>query len=309
MSKIATREAYGKALAKLALENNNVVAVDADLAGSTKTSELKKVAPERHFDVGIAEANLIDVSAGLAANGKIPFCSTFAVFASGRAYDQVRNTVGYGNLNVKICATHAGLSVGEDGATHQALEDLALMRVIPGMTVIQPCDDRETQACINAIAQYQGPTYVRLGRSAVEDVNGEDYKFEIGKGVLIHEGSSKITMFATGLMVQESLKAIEILKEHGIDPTLINIHTIKPLDKEMVIKYASASDYIVTLEEHNVLGGLGSAIAEVTSQACPVKQIYIGTQDTFGESGKPALLFDKYGISAQKIAERILAEK
>ncbi len=306
MGKIATREAYGKALAALALENENIVAVDADLAGSTKTSELKKVAPERHFDVGIAEANLIGVSAGLSCNGKIPFCSTFAVFASGRAYDQVRNSVGYGHLNVKICATHAGLTVGEDGATHQALEDIALMRVIPGMTVIQPCDGKETTECIKAVAKYEGPVYVRLGRSAVEDVNtNDDYHFEIGKGVLIHQGEQDVLMIATGMMVQESLKAIVELQKQGINPTLINIHTIKPLDEEMILKYAQNAKYVVTLEEHNVIGGLGSAVSECLAKHCPRKQLFIGTQDTFGESGKPALLLEKYGLSANKIVEKV----
>ncbi|MDO4378913.1 MAG: transketolase family protein [Erysipelotrichia bacterium] len=307
MGKIATREAYGKALAALALENENVVAVDADLAGSTKTIELKKVAPERHFDVGIAEANMIGVSAGLSCNGKIPFCSTFAVFASGRAYDQVRNSVGYGHLNVKICATHAGLTVGEDGATHQALEDIALMRAIPGMTVIQPCDGRETTECIKAVAEYEGPVYVRLGRSAVEDVNtSDDYHFEIGKGVLIHQGEQDILMIATGMMVQESLKAIAELQKQGINPTLINIHTIKPLDEEMILQYAQNAKYVVTLEEHNVIGGLGGAVSECLSKHCPRKQLFIGTQDTFGESGKPALLLEKYGLSANKIVEKVL---
>jgi len=307
MAKIATRESYGKALAELALENKNVVALDADLAGSTKTSELKKVAPERHFDMGIAECNMVGVAAGMSTCGKIPYCSTFAVFATGRAYDQVRNTIGYGHLNVKICATHAGLTVGEDGATHQSLEDIALMRVIPGMTVIQPCDDMETQACIKAIAKYNGPVYVRLGRSAVEDVNtNPDYKFEIGKGVVIHEGTSPVTMIASGMMVQESLKAIEKLNEKGINPTLINIHTIKPLDEELIIKYAKKSDVVITLEEHNVLGGLGGAVAECLAKNHPTKQIFIGTQDTFGESGKPAQLLEKYGLSADKIVERIL---
>lgn len=308
MSKIATREAYGAALARLALENKDVVALDADLAGSTKTSELKKVAPERHFDMGIAEANMVDVAAGMAANGKIPYCSTFAVFASGRAYDQVRNTVAYSNLNVKICATHAGITVGEDGATHQGLEDLALMRAIPNMTVIQPCDDRETQLCIKAISEYQGPVYVRLGRSAVEDVNSEDYEFEIGKAVVVHEGTSAITMIATGIMVQESLKSLELLQAQGFDPTVINVHTLKPLDEELIIKYARQSYLVVSLEEHNVYGGLGSAVAEVLVKHCPRKQLIIGTQDTFGESGKPNQLLDKYGLSAAKIAERILSE-
>lgn len=306
MGKIATREAYGQALAELALENENVVAVDADLAGSTKTIDLKKVAPERHFDVGIAEANLIGVSAGLACNGKIPYCSTFAVFASGRAYDQVRNSVAYGKLNVKICATHAGLTVGEDGATHQALEDIALMRAIPNMTVIQPCDGIETKQCIKEISKYDGPVYVRLGRSAVEDVNTDpNYKFEIGKAVVVYEGDKDVVMFATGMMVQESLKAIETLKQEGINPTLINIHTIKPLDEETIIKYATDAKLVVTLEEHNVIGGLSSAVSECLSKNCPRKQLFIGVQDTFGESGKPAQLLEKYGLSANKIVEAV----
>lgn len=309
MSKIATREAYGKALAALALENKNVVAIDADLSGSTKTNEVKKVAVEKHFNVGIAESNLMGVGAGLACNGKIPFCSTFAIFASGRAYDQVRNTIAYGNLNVKICATHAGLTVGEDGATHQALEDLALMRAIPNMTVIQPCDGIETEHCIKAIAKYDGPVYVRLGRSAVDIVNDNpDYNFEIGKGIVLNEGDKDIVMIASGVMVQESLKAIEMLKEKGMNPTLINIHTIKPLDEDLIIKYAKEAKYIVSLEEHNIYGGLGSAVAECLAKHCPKKQIFIGTQDTFGESGKPDQLLEKYGLSANKIVERILNE-
>ncbi|HQB32819.1 MAG TPA: transketolase family protein, partial [Erysipelotrichaceae bacterium] len=299
MAKIATRDAYGKALAALALENKNVVAVDADLSGSTKTAELKKVAPERHFNVGIAESNLIGVSAGLACNGKIPYCSTFAIFATGRAYDQVRNTVAYGKLNVKICATHAGLTVGEDGATHQALEDIALMRAVPNMIVIQPCDGIEVEQCIRAVADYHGPVYVRLGRSAVEVVNDNpDYKFEIGKGVVLHKGDKDIVMIASGMMVQESLKAIELLKEKGINPTLINIHTIKPLDEELIVKYAKDAKYVVSLEEHNIYGGLGGAVAECLAKHCPRKQVFIGTQDTFGESGKPELLLEKYGLSA-----------
>ncbi|HPW52956.1 MAG TPA: transketolase family protein [Erysipelotrichaceae bacterium] len=309
MAKIATRDAYGKALAALALENKNVVAVDADLSGSTKTAELKKVAPERHFNVGIAESNLIGVSAGLACNGKIPYCSTFAIFATGRAYDQVRNTVAYGKLNVKICATHAGLTVGEDGATHQALEDIALMRAVPNMIVIQPCDGIEVEQCIRAVADYHGPVYVRLGRSAVEVVNDNpDYKFEIGKGVVLHKGDKDIVMIASGMMVQESLKAIELLKEKGINPTLINIHTIKPLDEELIVKYAKDAKYVVSLEEHNIYGGLGGAVAECLAKHCPRKQVFIGTQDTFGESGKPELLLEKYGLSASKVAERIINE-
>ena len=309
MAKMATREAYGKALADLALRNPDVVALDADLAGSTKTSELKKVSPERHFDMGIAEGNMIGVAAGLSLNGKIPFASTFAVFPTGRAYDQIRNSVAYPHLNVKICATHAGITVAEDGATHQMLEDLALMRVLPGMTVIQPCDSIETAACINAIAEFNGPCYVRLGRSAVEDVNVDpDYHFEIGKGVVLHEGTSPVTFFATGIMVQESLNALEQLKEHDVDPTVINIHTIKPLDEELVVKYAEKSELVVSLEEHNVMGGLGGAISEVLARKCSKKQLFIGTEDTFGESGKIPELLDKYGLSSSKIVEKVLNE-
>ena len=307
MAKIATREAYGKALAALALRNPDVVALDADLAASTKTNEVKKVAPERHFDFGIAEANMIGAAAGFACNGKIPFASTFAIFASGRAYDQVRNSVSYPHLNVKICATHAGITVGEDGATHQALEDIALMRVIPGMTVIQPADAIETEKAINAIAEYEGPVYVRLGRAAVEEINtSPDYKFEIGKGVVIHEGTSPVTMIATGVMVQEALKAIETLKEQGIDPNLINIHTIKPIDEELIVRYAEKSDYIISLEEHSVIGGLGSAVSEVLARKCPRKQLFIGVQDEFGESGKANQLMEKYGLAADKVAEQVL---
>ncbi|MBR2826890.1 MAG: transketolase family protein [Erysipelotrichaceae bacterium] len=307
MAKIATREAYGKALAALALRNPDVVALDADLAASTKTNEVKKVAPERHFDFGIAEANMIGAAAGFACNGKIPFASTFAIFASGRAYDQVRNSVGYPHLNVKICATHAGVTVGEDGATHQALEDLALMRVIPGMTVIQPADAIETEAVINAIAEYEGPVYVRLGRAAVEEINtSPDYKFEIGKGVVIHEGTSPVTMIATGVMVQEAQKAIETLNEQGINPNLINIHTIKPIDEELIVRYAEKSDYIVSLEEHSVIGGLGSAVSEVLARKCPRKQLFIGVQDVFGESGKANQLMEKYGLAADRVVEQVL---
>jgi len=306
MAKIATRDAYGKALAELALRNEKVVALDADLAGSTKTIELKKVLPERHFDMGIAEANMMGAAAGLACNGKIPFASTFAVFATGRAYDQIRTSICYPHLNVKICATHAGITVAEDGATHEMLEDIALMRVLPGMTVIQPCDAIETKAAINAIAEMNGPCYVRLGRSGVEEVNTDpDYKFEIGKGVVMHEGTSGVVFFATGIMVQESLKALELLKDSWLDPTIINIHTIKPLDEELIVKYASQSYLVVSLEEHNTIGGLGSAISEVLARRCPRKQLFIGVEDKFGESGKIPQLLDKYGLSAKKIVEKV----
>ncbi len=305
MSRIATREAFGQALAKLAQENENVVALSADLANSVKSAAMKKIAPERHYNFGIAEANMIGAAAGMAANGKIPYATSFAMFASGRAFDQVRNMIGYPHLNVKICASHSGLSAVENGATHQALEDMALMRAIPGMTVIQPCDDIETQQAIKAISEFNGPVYVRLGRNAVEDVNGADYHFQLGKGVILHEGSSPITMFATGAMVQQSLKALEILKEKGTDPTLINIHTIKPLDEQLVLEYAGKSDFIISLEEHSIIGGLGSAIAELTAASCPTRQLFIGTRDVYGESGSYEQLLDKYGLSASRIAEKI----
>jgi transketolase len=307
MSKRATRAAFGLALAQLALENENVVALSADLANSVKSSAMKKVAPERHFNFGIAEANMIGAAAGMAANGKIPYATSFAMFASGRAFDQVRNMVGYPHLNVKICASHSGLSAVENGATHQALEDMALMRAIPGMTVIQPCDDIETQQAVKAISEYDGPVYLRLGRNAVEDVNDADYQFQLGKGVIMHQGSSPITMFATGAMVQQSLEALELLKEKEIDPTLINIHTIKPLDEQLVLEYARKSDFIVSLEEHSIIGGLGSAIAEVTAANCPTRQLFIGTDDVYGESGRYEQLLDKFGLSAAAVAERISA--
>ena len=305
MSRIATREAFGQALAQLAQENENVVALSADLASSVKSAAMKKTAPERHYNFGIAEANMIGAAAGMAANGKIPYATSFAMFASGRAFDQVRNMVGYPHLNVKICASHSGLSAVENGATHQALEDMALMRAIPGMTVIQPCDDIETQQAIKAISEYDGPVYVRLGRNAVEDVNGADYHFQFGKGVILHQGSSPITMFATGAMVQQSLKALEILKDKGMDPTLINIHTIKPLDERLILEFARKSDFIVSLEEHSIIGGLGSAIAELTASSCPTRQLFIGTKDVYGESGSYEQLLDKYGLSASKVAEKI----
>ncbi|MCR5067334.1 MAG: transketolase family protein [Erysipelotrichaceae bacterium] len=307
MNKKATRDSFGEALAQLALENENVVALSADLAGSARSRAMIKVAPERHFNLGIAEADMIGVAAGLAASGKIPFASSFAMFAAGRAYDQVRNMVGYPHLNVKICASHAGLSAVENGATHQALEDIALMRVIPGMAVIQPCDDRETQQAIKAISEYDGPVYVRLSREPVEEINDESYHFEIGRGMIIHEGSSPIAMFATGCLVQQSLKTLKLLKQQGIDPTLINIHTIKPIDEELIVRYAGKSDFIVSLEEHSIKGGLGSAIAEVTAARCPVRQLFIGTEDVYGESGRHEQLLDKFGLSGEKIAQKILA--
>lgn len=302
MSKCATRTAYGKALAELIQENERVVVFDADLAGSTKTAEAKKACPERHFDMGIAEANMINVAAGFAASGKIAFASSFAMFASGRAYEQIRNTVGYPHLNVKVCATHSGLSVGEDGASHQCNEDIALMRTIPGMTVIQPCDAQETMQVIKAVAEIDGPCYVRLGRSNVEDVNDENYHFELGKGVTLRKGS-KVAIIATGLMVQEALKACDLV---DADPTVINIHTIKPIDAETIVKFAQDAKLIVTCEEHSIIGGLGSAVAEVLSEQCPRKLVRVGQRDVYGESGKPAELLHKYKMDSDAIVEAVL---
>lgn len=302
MSKCATRIAYGKALAQLVQENERIVVFDADLAGSTKTGEAKKVCPQRHFDMGIAEGNMMDVAAGFAASGKIAFASSFAMFASGRVYEQIRNTIGYPHLNVKICATHAGLSVGEDGASHQCNEDIALMRTIPGMTVVQPCDAAETMQAIRAVAEVEGPCYVRLGRFDVEDVYDDTYRFTLGKGVTLRKGS-KVAIIATGLMVQEALAACEMV---DIDPTVINIHTIKPIDEELIIETARTHDVIITAEEHTIIGGLGSAVCDVLADKGFGCRIYkIGVKDSFGESGKPLELLRKYEIDAQAIADKI----
>ena len=301
---IATREAYGKALAELIKENERVVVLDADLTKSTKTSEAKKACPERHFNMGIAEGNMMSVAAGLAASGQIVYASSFAMFAAGRAYEQIRNSIGYPHLNVKICATHAGITVGEDGASHQAIEDLALMRVIPGMKVFQPCDAKETREMIKAIAEVEGPCYVRLGRSGVDDVNDENYQFELGKGVVLQEGKDA-AIIATGMMVQEALKAREELKEAGIEPTIVNIHTIKPIDEELIEKLAKTHKVLITCEEHSVIGGLGGAVAEVTARRCPTRIEMIGVQDTFGESGTPQALLEKYGLNAKAIAKKV----
>ncbi|HOW22481.1 MAG TPA: transketolase family protein [Sedimentibacter sp.] len=297
----ATREAYGEALKKLAASNPDIVVLDADLSGSTKTSEFKKVSPERFFNVGIAEQNLIGTAAGLALAGKIPFASSFAMFAAGRAFEIIRNTVAYPALNVKIAATHAGLSVGEDGGSHQAIEDISLMRSIPNMTVISPADSREAEQAVLKAAEYVGPVYIRLGRMAVDDVYDDSYVFELGKGVLLREGKD-VTIIATGLMVQEALKAHDMLKEDGIDARLINIHTIKPIDTEIIIKAARETGAIVTAEEHSNIGGLGSAVLEVLSDQCPVPVKRVGIRDTFGESGKPKDLLKKYGLTAEDIA-------
>ena len=301
MGKKATRESYGEALVKYG-KDERVVVLDADLSKSTKTESFKKVYPERFINCGIAEANMMCVAAGLAASGKIAFASTFAMFAAGRAFEQVRNSIGYTRLNVKIGATHAGISVGEDGASHQCLEDIALMRTIPGMVIINPADDMEAQLAVKAAIDHDGPVYMRFGRLAVEDVNGKDYKFELGKGVCLKDGAD-VSIIATGLMVQEALKAADILKEEGIDARVINIHTIKPIDEEIIMKAAKETGAIVTAEEHYIMGGLGSAVSEVVcaNAPCPVK--IIGT-DRYGKSGKPAELFEEYGLTAENIAAK-----
>lgn len=305
MAKMATREAYGKALAELIQENPKVVVLDADLSKSTKTADAKAVVPDRHFNVGIAEGNMMGIAAGLATCGNIVYASSFAMFAAGRAYEQVRNSIGYTHLNVKICASHAGITLGEDGASHQSIEDIALMRSIPGMTVIQPCDDVETKQVIKAIAQFDGPFYVRLGRSSVETVNSESYRFEIGKGTVLREGKD-ITLIATGMMVQEALKAADELALKGILVSVINIATIKPLDEELILKYAKQSKLMVTCEEHSKFGGLGSAVAETLVKHHPMKMAMVAIDDTFGESGTPSALVEKYGLSAHHIVECVL---
>lgn len=303
--KIATREAYGKALAKLGMENKKIIVFDADLSKSTKTADFKAVCEDRFFDMGIAEANMVGVAAGMSTCGKIPYVSTFAMFAAGRAFEQIRNSVCYPNLNVKICATHAGLTVGEDGASHQSVEDLSLMRSIPNMTVINPSDAVEAEAAINAVAEYYGPCYVRLGRAAVDVVNDfEGYKFEIGKGVQLREGSDA-AIIATGIMVQEAIKAHDMLKAEGINTRVINIHTLKPLDKEIIVNAAKETGLIVTAEEHSIIGGLGSAVAEVVCEECPVKMKRIGIKDEFGQSGKPDELLKLYGLTADDIVKAV----
>ena len=301
--KIATREAYGKALAELG-EKYDFVVLDADLSAATKTGVFKKKYPERFFNCGIAEGNMVSVAAGLAAAGKIPFVSSFAMFAAGRAFEQVRNSVGYPHLNVKIGATHAGITVGEDGATHQCNEDIALMRVIPGMTVINPADAVEARAAVEAAIKHVGPVYMRFGRYAVPVINDNpDYKFEIGKGVTMTEGDD-VTIVATGLMVSMALEAAEALKAEGINARVINIHTIKPLDTELILKAARETGVIVTAEEHSVIGGLGAAVAEAVCEGCPVPVLRLGVNDTFGRSGTVPALLEMYGLTPANIAAK-----
>ena len=289
VKKIATRESYGNALVELGKEHDDLIVLDADLAGATKTGMFKKAFPERHWDIGIAEANMTGIAAGLSTCGKVPFVSTFAMFAAGRAYEQVRNSIGYPHLNVKIGATHAGISVGEDGATHQCNEDIGLMREIPGMVIINPSDDVEAKAAVRAAYEYVGPVYLRFGRLAVPVINDNpEYKFEIGKGVELRKGKD-ITIFATGLCVSETLKAAETLAADGIDAQVINIHTIKPIDEELIVAAAKETGKVVTVEEHSVIGGLGSAVCDVVAEKAPAKVMKIGVNDTFGESGPAGL--------------------
>lgn len=302
---VATRASYGNALVELGNKVDNLYVLDADLAAATQTGIFKKAFPERHIDCGIQECNMVGVAAGLATTGKVPFVSTFAMFAAGRAYEQVRNSVGYPHLNVKIGATHAGISVGEDGASHQCLEDIALMREIPGMVVINPADDVEARAAVEAAYNHDGPVYLRFGRLAVPVINDTpDYKFEIGKGVTLKEGSD-VSLIATGLEVNETLQAAEMLEKDGIHAEVINIHTIKPLDEELVVKTASKTKKVVTIEEHSVIGGLGSAVAEVLCEQCPTKMKRIGVYDRFGESGPAKELLHKYELDAEGIYKQV----
>ncbi|MCI5700127.1 MAG: transketolase family protein [Lachnospiraceae bacterium] len=307
VKKIATRESYGNALVELGKKHDNLVVLDADLAAATKTGTFKKVFPERHIDCGIAEANMMGIAAGLAASGMVPFASSFAMFASGRAYEQVRNSIAYPHLNVKIGASHAGISVGEDGATHQCIEDIALMRAIPGMTVINPSDDVEAKAAVVAAYELDGPVYLRFGRLAVPVINDRpDYKFELGKGVVLREGKD-VTIVATGLCVASALEAAEKLAADGIDAKLINIHTIKPLDEELIIAAAIETGKVVTVEEHSVIGGLGSAVCDCLSANAPTKVLKVGVNDVFGESGSAAKLLEKYGLDGDGVYRSVKA--
>ncbi len=298
--KIATRETYGETLVELGKKNENIVVLDADLSKSTKTHAFSKEFPNRFFNMGIAEQNLMGTAAGLAASGKIPFASTFAVFASGRAFEIIRNSICYPELNVKICATHAGITVGEDGASHQALEDISLMRSLPNMTVLNPADATSAEALLNEIVEYDGPVYVRLGRAKVSVIYDKDTKFTIGKGMEVKSGKD-VTIIATGILVDEAVKASEELSEEGISARVIDIHTIKPIDKEIIIKAAKETKGIITAEEHNIIGGLGSAVAEVLAENHPALLKRVGINDTFGESGKPDELMKKYGLTAENI--------
>ena len=305
VKKIATRDSYGNALVEIGKESDKLIVLDADLAAATKTGIFKKEFPERHIDCGIAEANMAGIAAGLSTCGYVPFMSTFAMFAAGRAFEQIRNSIGYPHLNVKIGATHAGISVGEDGATHQCNEDIALMRAVPGMVVINPSDDVEARAAVRAAFEHVGPVYLRFGRLAVPVINDEaTYKFELGKGVELKDGKD-CTIIATGLCVSESLKAADILAEQGIDAQIINIHTIKPIDEDIIVAAAKKTGRIFTVEEHSVIGGLGDAVAAVLSEKAPVKLTKIGVKDVFGESGPALELLHKYELDAEGIAKQV----
>ena len=305
VKKIATRDSYGNALAELGKENENLVVLDADLAAATKTGVFKKAYPERFIDCGIAEANMTGVAAGLSTCGKVPFISSFAMFVAGRAFEQVRNSIGYPYLNVKIGATHAGITVGEDGATHQCNEDIALMRTIPGMVIINPADDVEARAAVKAAYEYEGPVYLRFGRLALPIIHNESsYKFEIGKGEILRDGKD-VTIVATGAMVSNSLEAAEKLAADGIEAKVINIHTIKPLDEELVVAAAKETGKVVTVEEHSVIGGLGSAVCDTLAMKNPTPVMKIGINDTFGESGPAVELLKKYQLDAESIYEKI----
>ena len=300
VKKIATRESYGNALVELGAEHDNLIVLDADLAAATKTGVFKKAYPDRHIDCGIAECNMMGIAAGI-----VPFASTFAMFAAGRAFEQVRNSIGYPHLNVKIGATHAGISVGEDGATHQCNEDIALMRTIPGMVILNPADDVEAKACVKAAYEYNGPVYLRFGRLAVPVINDRpDYKFELGKGVVLREGKD-VTIVATGLCVSSALEAAEKLAADGIDAKIINIHTIKPLDEELIVAAAKETGKVVTVEEHSVIGGLGSAVCDALAETCPVPVKKIGVQDVFGESGPAVALLAKYKLDGEGVYEQV----
>ncbi len=307
VKKIATRESYGNAVTELGKIHEDIVVLDADLAGATKTGIFKKAFPERHINCGIAEGNMMAVAAGLAAAGKVPFASSFAMFAAGRAFEQVRNSIGYPHLNVKICATHAGISVGEDGASHQCNEDIALMRTIPGMTVICPADDVEARAAVKAVYEMDGPAYLRFGRLAVPVINDKpDYKFEIGKGIVLREGKD-LTIIANGLCVNSALEAADMLAADGVDAKVINIHTIKPLDNELVIAAAKETGKVVTVEEHSVIGGLESAVGDVLSEYAPTPVKKIGVQDVFGESGPAVKLLEKFQLDGKGVYAQIKA--
>ncbi len=305
VKKIATRESYGNALVELGKEHEELVVLDADLAAATKTGVFKKAFPERHIDCGIAECNMAGIGAGLAATGKVPFISTFAMFAAGRAYEQIRNSIGYPKLNVKIGATHGGISVGEDGASHQCNEDFALMRTIPGMVVVCPSDDVEAKAAVRAAYEHQGPVYLRFGRLAVPVINDQpDYKFELGKGIVMREGKD-LTIVATGLCVAPALEAAQKLAEEGVEAKVINIHTIKPLDEELIVAAAKETGKVVTVEEHSIIGGLGGAVCECLSEKAPVPVKRIGIRDVYGESGPALQLLQKYGLDAEGIYGQI----